>query len=60
MLYCIRAPVSGGETVIGNVPAPYEALDEATRKEIDTLTAHHCYSGTQDVIGGSEYWEHPL
>ena len=60
MLYCIRAPAKGGETVIADMQAAYEALDEATREEIDTMTAHHCYSGTQEVLGGREDWEYPV
>ena len=57
MLYCIHAPAEGGETTIADMQAAYDALDEATRNEIDGLTAYHCYSGTRKVIGDEE-WEH--
>ena len=58
MLYCIHAPAQGGETMIADMQAAYDALAEATRNEIDGLTAYHCYSGTRKVLGGREEWEH--
>ena len=60
MLYCLQAPAQGGETLIADMQAAYEALDEATRKCIAPLVAHHCYSGTREIVGGREDWEHPL
>ena len=60
MLYCLQAPSRGGETIIADMQAAYEALDEAVRKAIDPLVAHHRFSGTGDILGGREDWEHPL
>lgn len=60
MLYCIQAPDTGGETVIADMQAAYQGLDVTTRDEIATLVAHHCYSGTQTIIGGAEDWELPV
>ena len=60
MLYCLAAPAQGGETLIADMQAAYEALDAATRREIDPLVGVHRYSGTGEIIGGREAWEHPL
>ena len=60
MLYCLRAPAQGGETLIADMQAAYEALDETTRQDVDPLVALHCYSGTREIVGGREEWEHPL
>jgi len=60
MLYCIHAPARDGETVIADMQAAYDALDPATRREIADLLAYHCYSGTREVLGGRETWEHEL
>ena len=60
MLYCLEAPAQGGETLIADMQAAYEALDEATRREIEPLVAIHRYSGTGEIVGGREDWEHPL
>ena len=35
MLYCHQAPTSGGETVIADLQAAYEALSKAERDEIE-------------------------
>ncbi|MFP6744117.1 MAG: TauD/TfdA family dioxygenase [Alphaproteobacteria bacterium] len=60
MLYCLQAPAAGGETVIADMQAAYDALDKATKSEIEPLMARHCYSGTRDIIGGVEDWEYPV
>ncbi len=60
MLYCLEAPARGGETLIADMEAAYEALDEETRREIEPLVAVHRYSGTGEIVGGREEWEHPL
>ena len=60
MLYCREAPAQGGETLIADMQAAYEALDESTRTEIEPLVAIHRYSGTGEIVGGREEWEHPL
>ena len=60
MLYCREAPAQGGETLIADMEAAYEALDEPTRREIEPLVAIHRYSGTGEIVGGREDWEHSL
>ena len=60
MLWCLEAPEEGGETLVADMEAAYLALDGATRREIDPLVAVHRYSGTAEIIGGREDWEHPL
>ena len=60
MLYCIHAPAKGGETIIADMQCAYEALDAATQSELNGLMAHHCYSGTREVLGGRELWEHKI
>ena len=60
MLYCLEAPTQGGETLIADMQAAYEALDEPVRREIEPLVAIHRYSGTGEIVGGREDWEHPL
>ena len=60
MLYCLQAPEEGGETLIADMQAAYEALDEETRRNIDPLVAVHRYSGTGEIVGGREEWEHTL
>ena len=60
MLYCLQSPEEGGETLIADMQAAYEALDEDFRREIDALVAVHRYSGTGEIVGGREDWEHPL
>ena len=60
MLYCIHAPAQNGETIIADMQSAYDALDQVTRFEIADLMAHHCYSGTREVMGGREPWEHEI
>ena len=60
MLWCLHAPRTGGETVIADMQAAWEALDDDTRRAIDPLTTRHVYSGTAPLLGGLEAWEHEL
>jgi len=60
MLHCLQAPATGGQTVVADMQAAYEALDDTTKSEIEPLMARHCYSGTRDIIGGAEDWEYPV
>jgi alpha-ketoglutarate-dependent taurine dioxygenase len=60
MLHCLQAPATGGQTVVADMQAAYAALDDGTKREIEPLVARHCYSGTRDIIGGVEDWEHPV
>ena len=60
MLYCVHAPDEGGETVIADMQAAYDALDAGTKSRIETVEVWHCYSGTRPIIGGKEEWEYEL
>ena len=60
MLWCLKGPDVGGETLIANMEAAHAALDEETRRTIEPLVAVHMYSGTGEILGGREDWEHPL
>ncbi len=60
MLHCLQAPATGGQTVVADMQAAYAALDDATKSEIEPLMARHCYSGTRDIVGGTEDWEFPV
>ena len=60
MLYCLHAPHTGGETILADMQAAYEALDRITQTDIDQVVVHHCYSGTRPIIGGREPWEGKL
>ena len=60
MLYCLKAPANGGETVIADMQWAYDDLDQEIKTKIDPLIAHHCYAGAKPIIGGREIWEHPL
>ena len=44
VLRAIRLPGEGGDTSFTNQRAAYEALDEATRREVDPLVGHHVYN----------------
>ena len=58
MLYSIHAPATGGETWFCDLVKAYEALDEATKREIEGRHAFHRYGG-----GDREDWEfavHPM
>ncbi|MDA1309735.1 MAG: TauD/TfdA family dioxygenase [Proteobacteria bacterium] len=43
MLHAVRAPRRGGETMVADMVAAYEALDPALRSEVDEMTALHYY-----------------
>jgi taurine dioxygenase len=45
MLHAVRAPKAGGETLVADMVAAYEALSEAERAEADGLVARHLYGG---------------
>lgn len=51
MLYGVEAPDTGGETRIASSVLAYEALDEATKAEIDDVTALHCLGGSPALPG---------
>ena len=51
MLYAIKVPVAGGETLIADMVGAYDALDEPLKARIDNLVATHLYgaaSGRDD------------
>lgn len=43
MLYAIKVPVSGGETLIADMVGAYDALDETLKARIDDLVVAHLY-----------------
>ena len=53
-------PPHGGETGFADMRAAYDALDEATKKKVEALSAHHSLHYSQAKLGhrpraGSEY-----
>lgn len=52
MLYAVRTPRSGGETMVADMVAAYEALDPALRSEVDEMTALHYYGRAE--VGADE------
>lgn len=51
MLYCIKAPATGGETLIADMVAAYQALDAETRDGIEGLEAVHLYGAASGRDG---------
>ncbi len=51
MLYGVKAPAQGGETLIASTALAYDALDEATKARIDGLTGLHCLGGSPALPG---------
>ncbi|MPY92115.1 MAG: TauD/TfdA family dioxygenase [Acidimicrobiia bacterium] len=51
ILSAVKMPASGGETEWADMRAAYEALDEATRQRIATLSALHSLVHSQAVAG---------
>src|SRR4051794_27982617 len=49
MLYAHVIPPSGGDTLFADTTAAYEALDAATKAEIDGLRAVHMYQSRRNV-----------
>ena len=46
VLHAIRVPERGGDTLFADMYAAYDALDDATKAEIDELTAVHDFTET--------------
>ena len=51
MLHAIMAPEKGGETSLCDMVAAYDALDDATRRRIETLEAKHFYGAASGQDG---------
>ena len=51
MLYAIKMPQAGGETLIADMRGPYDDLDAQTKARIDALVVRHCYSSTGGPYG---------
>jgi taurine dioxygenase len=45
MLYAVRVPKAGGETLVADMAAAYDALEAPDRIEADRLVAYHLYGG---------------
>jgi len=43
MLYAVEVPAEGGDTLLADMCAAYDALPEERRKELDGLKVHHSY-----------------
>ncbi len=43
MLYAVEVPAEGGDTLLADMCAAYDALPEDKRAELDGLTVHHSY-----------------
>ncbi len=50
-LYARRTPCQGGETLISDLRAAYDDLDQDTKDQIDQLVVHHNYSAGGDGYG---------
>ena len=51
VLYAIRMPEVGGETLIADMRSAYEDLDDETRNRIDSLVVRHAYEAAQGGEG---------
>ena len=51
MLYAVKVPERGGETLICDLAGAYDALPEATRRRIDGLVALHLYGAASGRDG---------
>jgi len=54
MLYCERAPRSGGETFVADLQAAYTGLKPKMRHRVRLLHAHYSYPGTRPSLDGRE------
>ena len=52
MLYAVAAPATGGRTLIANLHAAYDALDDAMKARLDGLTAIHLYGNRDEDAPG--------
>lgn len=43
MLYCVTAPATGGETMLADTAAAYDALSDSMKARLDSLVALHAY-----------------
>ena len=51
VLYALKMPDVGGETLIADMRSAYEDLDEDTRSRIDSLVVRHAYEAAQGGDG---------
>jgi len=58
MLYAVKAPEAGGETLIADMAGAYDALPDETKARIDGLTARHLYGAASGI--GEETIAAPL
>ena len=55
MLYAHAVPPAGGETEFADTRAAYTDLPQATRDEIDALTAEHSLMHSRAVLGFTDF-----
>lgn len=58
MLHAIRVPKTGGETMIADMVAAYDALDTDLKAEVDQMSARHFYGG--GIVGEDEHAASPM
>lgn len=58
MLHALRVPKDGGQTMIADMVAAYDALDTGLRAEVDRMSAHHFYGG--GAVGDDEQAASPM
>ena len=49
MLYAVEVPAEGGDTLLADLCAAYNALPDARKRELDPLVVHHSYSHFQET-----------
>lgn len=54
MLYALKVPKTGGETLIADMRGAYDDLDQAMKDRIDRLIVRHCYSSTGGRYGDTK------
>lgn len=57
MLAAVQVPASGGDTEFADLRAAYDALPEATKREIDGLEAEHYALHSRFLLGDTDYTE---
>ncbi len=60
MLYSIEVPASGGNTLFANQYAAYDDLDDATKRQIESLVAVHHYGNRKEMNDASRVAASPL
>lgn len=54
IVYAIKVPDEGGETLVADMRGAYDALDQATKDRIEGLVARHCYDSAGGQYGDTK------